>query len=142
MGTSLRKIISGQAAHTMQDMNLQDQIENLRDRIEVLNRIAWHERGLKWDDYKKWVQNFSKTECNLALPNQEWTALYLLSNFLYFSNDLVRKLLKSLFLDIFQTPLIHKIRRANSNTLNTELIEKGFHEELGRVHAMVLRELV
>ena len=114
------------------NMDIQDEIDKLQGKIRVLNSTVWQERGLKWKDYLMWINNFSQSESNVSEQTQELIALHLLSKFLYFNNELIRKLLKSLYVDVFRTPLVHKIRRENNNTLERSFIEEKFHEELSK----------
>ena len=112
-----------------QTENVQDELEKLQDKIEMLNNNVWHRR-LTRDHYQKWEDNFSKDECGIPVLRQKRAALHLLSKFLYFSDEQVRQLLKSLYVDVFRIPLIHRIRRDNQHSWDNDFIENKFSEEL------------
>ena len=59
-----------------------------------------------------------------------WAALHLLSKFLYFNNEMIRSLLKSMYQNLFRVPLVHDIRRGNKNTLDATLIEAEYQKKL------------
>jgi hypothetical protein len=112
-----------------QTENVQDEIEKLRDKIAMLNNNVWHRR-LKHGNYQKWEDNFSKEECGIPMLRQKRAALHLLSRFLYFSDEQIRQLLKSLYVDVFRIHLIHKIRHENQDSLDSDFIENEFNKEL------------
>jgi hypothetical protein len=103
-------------------------IDSLRSKIKKLNETLWEMRVKKLtiDD---WLKNFNdKTVC--SIDKQEKIALYILSNFLYFDDNLIRAMLRSVFNDLFRKPIIYEIRKENNNTLNSNIIEQKFEQEL------------
>lgn len=95
--------------------------EKLKAKIKILNETLWDNRALN-PSIEKWLANFSTNKEKLH-------ALYLLSKFMYFGAVPMRNLLKSLYRDLYRYPLIEKIRKNNSNSLNSVLIEDKFKEE-------------
>ncbi len=89
----------------------------LMSKIKILYETVW-EKKIKESTVHKWLGNFSEEE--------ELMSLYLLSKFMYFGGFHLRELLKSLYRDFFKYPIVHEIRRANSNTKDVEFIEREF----------------
>ena len=91
-------------------------------RIEVLNFTLWENRAFK-THIEAWLRNF-KNETDQSY------ALYMLSRMMYFSADNIRNLLRTLYRDKIRYPLIRDIRKRNGNTLDPEVLEPEFFEEL------------
>lgn len=49
---------------------------------------------------------------------------------MYFSSSSIRNLLKALYRDLYRYPIIEQIRKDNNNTLDPNIIESSFKEEL------------
>jgi hypothetical protein len=102
----------------MTDIEIQEQLEA---KIKILNETLWDNRALK-PDLEKWLANFSDEK-------ERFHALYLLSKFMYFGAVPMKKLLKSLYRDLYRYPIIDSIRRNNNNTLDKNFIESAFKVE-------------
>src|SRR5262249_51227224 len=63
-------------------------------------------------------------------PDERLHALYLLSQFMYFGSRQMRELMKVLFRDLFKYPLVSRIRKANGDSLDINLINDVFSREL------------
>lgn len=111
---------------------IEAKVDRLRDKIKILTEVAWQERGMKKEHFDQWIKNFTDIRCGAPELQQGWAALHLLSKFLYFSDELIRKLLAALYRDKIRTPLIHEIRRAKNNTLDEVLIEGEYQKELAK----------
>lgn len=96
--------------------------QNYYRQIEILNSTLWEYRILR-PKIDKWLMNF-KTEQDCEY------AIYLLSKMMYFSSSNIRNLLKALYRDLYRYPIIEKIRKDNSNTLDDSFIESEFKKEL------------
>lgn len=98
------------------DFNLHDELER---KIKALLSTAWHD---KWqsesDQYHKWLENFKSDE--------KLDAMFLLSKFMYFSNDTIRELMVRVYEDLYKRPIVYEIRRNNRNTRDAEVIENEF----------------
>jgi hypothetical protein len=102
----------------MTDIQVQ---EDLKAKIKVLNETLWDNRALN-PSIEKWLANFTT-------DLEKSHALYLLSKFMYFGAVPMRNLLRALYRDLYRYPIIDSIRRANGNTLDTNLIEANFRAE-------------
>ena len=71
----------------------------------------------------EWLDNFDD-------DNEKNYALYMLSRLMYFSSSSIRNLLKTLYRDLYRYPIIEQIRKNNNNTLDPNIIEPSFNEEL------------
>ncbi len=91
-------------------------------QIEVLNSTVWENR-VQGPKIMEWLNNFDN-------DNEKKYALYLLSRLMYFSSSSIRNLLKALYRDLYRYPIIEQIRKDNNNTLDPNIIESSFKEEL------------
>lgn len=91
-------------------------------KIEVLNSTIWENKALR-PRIDEWLLNFNTDE------EREY-ALYLLSQLMYFSSSNIRNLLKTLYRDLYRYPVIERIRKGNSDTLDEGFIESEFNKEL------------
>ena len=57
-------------------------------------------------------------------------ALYLLSNFMYFGNTLLREMLRVLYRDLFKYRIVETIRRRHADTTDLQIIERDYAAEL------------
>lgn len=92
----------------------------LKNKIRILNEKIWEDR-VKDPDIEDWLDNFDSGD-----ESERNQALFLLSNFMYFGNSLMREMLKSLFRDLYKYPLVEKIRRENNDTTDIALINYEF----------------
>lgn len=93
------------------------------NKIDTLNSILWENRVLK-PHLEGWLNNFKKEEKD--------DALYLLSRCMYFGIVSIRAILRALYRDKYCSPVIQEIRRANEETLDDTVIERGFQDHLMR----------
>lgn len=103
-------------------MDIIDTENNLKAKIKILNETLWEYKVLE-PTINNWLANFT-TE------NEKIHALYLLSKFMYFGAIPMKLLIKYLYKDLFRSNIIKNIRKANGNTLDGELIEGLFLEEV------------
>lgn len=117
----------------MDNINYLEIFEEYRQKILNLNQYAW-DNDKTWDDIEKWLENFHGTfVCSFEQRNKEkLLALHLLSNFNYFSQDLVRQMLKSCYEDLLIIPLKQSIRKKNKDTLDIDLISRELESELSK----------
>jgi len=104
----------------MTDKEIQEK-EKLEAKIKMLNETLWDYKALQ-PELEKWLANFSNEKEKLH-------ALYLLSKFMYFGAVPMKKLLKSLYRDLYRYPIIDSIRRNNGDTLDKNFIESAFKIE-------------
>lgn len=102
-------------------------LSQLRSKIKTLNESMW-DRALPWSDVERWLSKFSEDDEEGYC--EQTHALYLLSNFSYFNSSLMRVLLKSLFRDLIQYPILQEIRQKNGNSLDWTQLQPVYEEEL------------
>jgi hypothetical protein len=93
----------------------------LRKKIKRLSEALWEGRAVR-AEIDEWLGSFS--ESNSSGVNEHLHMLHLLSNFLYFGIREVRELLRALFQDLYERPLVAGIRRSNGDTTDIDLIEQ------------------
>ena len=96
--------------------------QDLLRKLKVLNETVWEKRA-NAANIQDWLKNFNNT-------NEQIHALYLLAQFMYFNSMQMRVLLKSLYRDLFKHNIIDEIRRSNGDTVNLDLIEQKYKEQL------------
>lgn len=101
--------------------------DRLKRKIEVLASQAWDNR-LKWPDVQEWLQNFTGEYYSVEVERSH--AIFLLSQVMFFGQDLLREMLKAVYENLYRHPIITKIRQDNNDTLDEEFIEARFAEEL------------
>lgn len=99
----------------------------LKEKILILSDRAW-ERRLEWPDVEAWLNNFTGE----ALPEhiEKANALYLLTQTMYFGQELIREMLRSVYLHLYKYPIVRGIRKRNGDTLDSNFIESAFSCEL------------
>ncbi|SDS75589.1 hypothetical protein SAMN04487764_2979 [Gillisia sp. Hel1_33_143] len=90
-------------------------------KLKLLNETIW-EKKVNKNKIDGWLSNFKEEE------KQE--ALYLLTQFIYFNEFSVEKLLEALYRDIFKYKIIADIRRNNDNTTDAKIIEPHYRQQL------------
>lgn len=103
--------------------------DELIAKIKILRDTVWDRKPSR-TDIDNWLDNFSYN--TVDIKNEQLHALYLLSQFMYFSNREMRELLKSLYRDLFRYPIIQEIRKSNSDTNDFAFIDEKYQEELKR----------
>ena len=95
--------------------------DDLVSKVKVLNETIWEDRATRRrvDD---WLSNFDDS----SVPSERVHALYLLSRFMYFGDRELRALLRALYRDLYQPPVIQAIRRRHGNTTDLRIIEQSF----------------
>lgn len=103
--------------------------DDLKTKLKNLSESVWENRA-RWTEIQDWLNNFQD---DLGEdPSERMHALYLLSNFMYFGSREMRELLKSLFRDLYQYPILAEIRHRFADTTDTPTIKDAFQEELRR----------
>lgn len=102
----------------------------LKRKVTTLLTSVWDFDDADWPLVEEWLSNFGGEKENKDV--EELYALFLLSQFMYFNRNLIREMLRSLYLQVIKAPIIHKIRRDNCDTFDSEIIEDQFHDELAK----------
>ena len=92
--------------------------EILEGKIIAYYTDIW--RDLRDSDYQKWLDNFKDNE------KEKIEALFLLSKFTYFGHLEIRAMLKAVYRDLYQYPIVRKIRKENNDTLEDSFIKSMF----------------
>ncbi|WP_343524135.1 hypothetical protein [Pedobacter sp.] len=92
--------------------------EELYRKVKVLNETIWEHRANR-PSIDKWLANFTDAK-------EKTHALFLLSQFMYFGSLQMRELLKCLFRDLYKYPVVEKIRKSNSDTMDASIINTAF----------------
>jgi hypothetical protein len=104
-----------------------DQRTEYEEKIRTLVNHAW-DHEVSWGEVNAWLNNF-----NGKIYTQDKEKLYALlslSRYMYFSKRLIREMLKSLYRDHFESPLLQRIRRNLGGTSDSLLIRKVYDTEL------------
>lgn len=96
--------------------------DELLRRIKTLNETLWEGQANKVR-VDEWLSHFDAPD---TAETDKLHALYLLSCFSYFSQVLVRELLRAMYRDLIRYPLIAEIRKKNGHTTDVDLIEREF----------------
>lgn len=97
--------------------------EKLEGKIKFLNDATWENR-INGGLVSEWITQFD--EADDVEDDEQIHALFLLSHFLYFGQSELRSLLKSLYRDMIRSPILHEIRRDNSDTVDIDLIKAEY----------------
>lgn len=109
--------------------------EKLESKIKFLNVATWEHRITK-ELVSEWIGQFDGAE---DIENDEQIhALFLLSNFMYFGQSELRSLLKSLYRDMIRTPILHEIRRENSDTIDTDQINEEYQTRCKKIRFLAV----
>lgn len=104
-------------------------VEELEEKIKRLSETAWENR-INLSDVRIWLSQFN--ESDVTEEDERLHALFLLSHFIYFGQAEVRQLLRSLFRDLFKSPIVHDLRRRSGNTCDVNLLKGKFGDVLHR----------
>jgi len=99
----------------------------LERRLHSLAEQAWDDE-VRWSEIEAWAENFTGQTC--ATAEERIYALFALTRFTYFGRRLVREMLRSLYRDHFQAPLMQRIRRNLGGTKDAGRIEEVYRREL------------
>jgi hypothetical protein len=102
-------------------------ITQYQSKLRVLAEHAW-DQEVRWPHIEAWTQNFCGDVFDQK--DEQLYGVFALSRFMYFSKRLVREMLKSLYRDHFEAPLIQRIRRNCRGTRDSVVIRKIFDNEL------------
>ncbi len=94
--------------------------------LRVLVDHAW-DREISWANMEAWSTNFDGATASEEVEQEH--AMLALSRFIYFSKRLLREMLKSLYRDHFEAPLVQRIRTRLRGTRDSLAIRKLFKEE-------------
>ena len=109
---------------------MDDLIERIKTlKIDILAESIWKENINKLS-IEKWLNNFITTQ-------EKELALKLLSQFMYFNVKEIRISLKTMYEDLYKTPIIQEYRY-ESNSYNLEEYSKYFIEELKKTRFVLL----
>lgn len=104
-------------------------IDGFRTQVKRLLESVW-ERRADLKDVDDWLAQFAYDP--VATKSERLQAFFLLSQFMYFGSFEVRALLKSLYRDHFRYPMVARIRRANGDTTDRDLIQSSYDAELAQ----------
>lgn len=100
--------------------------EELEAKLKMLNQTNWEGRVPK-NVLEEWVSQFEESAS--ATWDEQAQGLFLLSHFLYFGQEEIRSLLRSLYRDLIRAPALRKIRRAMGDTLDTTAISAEYTKQ-------------
>jgi len=107
--------------------------EKLKDKyyrkLKLLNETIW-ERKATQKKINSWLDNFRDEE--------RLHSLYLLTQFIYFSEYQIENLLVSLYRDHYKYSIIKDIRKANNDSLDEQLINTEFKASESRTRFVSL----
>jgi hypothetical protein len=101
--------------------------DELQRTVKTLNEFIW-ERRLEWGDVEEWLDQFGSSPGEAQAERLH--ALFLLSHFSYFNSWLMRVLLRSLYRDLVQYPIMSEKRRELGNTTDLKLVVEKYNDEL------------
>jgi len=101
--------------------------EELKRRVLTLSTRAW-DTQMTWPQVESWLSNFEGDFGDRA--SERLHALHLLTQSTVFGQNLIREMLRTVYTQLFRYPLISNIRKANSDSLDSVLIEAAFAGEL------------
>lgn len=94
--------------------------------LRALVDHAW-DREVTWSQIQAWAANFDGQITSVEIEREH--SLVALSRFIYFGKRLVREMLRSLYRDHYEAPLVQRIRRNCANTRDATLLRKLFLQE-------------
>ena len=104
-------------------------IDRLQEKLKYLFETTWEHR-INLADVDRWLEQFQP---NSDLEQDEQLhALFLATHFIYFGQAEIRELLRSLYRDLYRTPILHSIRRGNNNTTDVAFINSEYGKALER----------
>jgi hypothetical protein len=102
---------------------------DLERKVQEVATAAW-EGEVRWPDILAWCENFDGAALGSAQDERDH-ALLALTKFIYFSRRLVRELLRSAYRDLFEAPVLQRIRRNHQDTKDIPLLRRLYDIELG-----------
>ena len=104
--------------------------DQLQGKIKVLSKLMWEGRG-DWAAVEQWLSNFSSSDD--PIRNEQLHALFLLSHFSYYNATLMRVLLRALYRDFVQYPIIERLRKRRRNTLDWSTLAPHYERAIKRI---------
>jgi len=104
--------------------------DELQAKIKTLNELIWEGR-LPWTDVGRWLSQYAPSPDNGY--SEQLHALFLLSQFSFFNATLMRTLLRALFRDFVQHPIIVRLRKRRHHTLDWNILEPHYTRALNRI---------
>lgn len=95
--------------------------------LRTLVEHAW-EREVTWSQIQAWSANFTGETASIDVEREH--SLIALSRFIYFGKRLVREMLRALYRDHFEAPLIQRARRNSQHTRDSVMLRSNFAQEL------------
>jgi len=105
----------------------QPMFDELKRKVQTLSENAWEHKA-NWPEVQKWLDNFNGEFS--SKDEEQLHALYLLTQSMYFGQELIREMLRAVYAQLYRYPAIRHIRKHNNDTLDPELIEREFTKEL------------
>src|ERR1700748_2728518 len=102
-------------------------IKNYEATIRRLVLHAW-DNEIGWSEISSWMANF--TGRYSSAEQEQLYCLFALTRFMYFGKRLVREMLRSLYRDHFEAPLMQRIRRNYKGTRDFAFLREKYDEEL------------
>lgn len=102
-------------------------LDSLHEKIKRLSDSAW-DGCINRRDIDNWVKQFAQS--NGIEDDEQLHALFLLSNFTYFGQAEIRELLRSLYRDLYKSPIVRTIRKANADVRDKGFLEEEFRKVL------------
>ena len=100
---------------------------SIESKIRTLINHAW-DREVDWVEIEAWLNNFDGAV--FEQEEEQLSAIFAISRYMYFGKRLVREMLKSLYRDHFYSPLRQRIRRNFNGTLDPLVIAAAYEQEL------------
>jgi hypothetical protein len=101
--------------------------DDLIDKIKVLNERLWEGRA-SLDRIEAWLRNFNGE----SESTERLHALFLLSQFLFVGHREMREMLRAMYRDLFQYPIVSSLRRESNDTVDLELLKNLYQKALMR----------
>lgn len=101
--------------------------KELEKKMQILATHAWDDE-LRWPQIVAWLNNFRGEV--FSVDEEKLYGIFLLSRFIYFSRKMTREMLKSLYRDMFCSPLCQRIRRNIGGNRDGALVKKLYEQEL------------
>src|SRR5688572_1740785 len=109
---------------------MDDMRDELQAKIKTLNTMMWRDHA-PWTDVERWLARFSRGEEGSL--DEQLHALFLLSHFTFFPAQLLRVLLRALFRDLVQYPILARLRKRNRDTTDWRVLGPRYERALKRI---------
>lgn len=103
---------------------------DIKEYEATIRRLVLHawDNEVSWPEISSWMANFTGRYSDAE--QERIYCLFALTRFMYFGKRLVREMLRSLYRDHFEAPLMQRIRRNYNNTRDSNLLRSKYEEEL------------